>query len=84
MHGLRQRLESQHPNLCTLLNITIAVLLYADDAALPADSLQDLQLSADLFQQFCDENRLFIATSKSYITVFHPEADSGIVYSDGS
>lgn len=49
---LRRRHEEMHPNLCKLLHITIAVLLYADDAALPADSLDDLSLSVRIFEDF--------------------------------
>ena len=49
---LHNRLANLHPRLCKLLHITIAILLYADDAALPADSLEDLALSAAIFEQF--------------------------------
>ena len=39
VRDLRRRLQDVH--------ITIAVLLYADDAALPADSFEDLRLSVE-------------------------------------
>ena len=39
---LRRCLEEEHPNICRLLGVIIAALLYADDAALPADSAEDL------------------------------------------
>ena len=57
---LRQRLEQQHPRLCQLMHITIAVLLYADDAALPADTAEDLALSASIFEQFCNDMHLYV------------------------
>jgi hypothetical protein len=59
---LRRRLGEGHPRLCKLLHITIAILLYADDAALPADSVDDLLLSMEIFEQFCNDMHLFIAT----------------------
>ena len=31
---LRERLEAEHPKLCKLMHLTIAILLYADDAAI--------------------------------------------------
>ena len=49
----------------------IAVLLYADDAALPADSIEDLALSTRILEDFCNEYRLFVSVPKSFITVFH-------------
>jgi hypothetical protein len=77
---MRSHLEASHPRLCRLLGVTIAILLYADDAALPADSAEDLQLLASLFEDFCNLNRLFIATPKTFITVFHSSTDQGVVY----
>eukprot|EP00973_Karenia_brevis_P078866 10945429-Karenia_brevis.AAC.1 len=59
--GLRQKLEELHPRLCRLANLVIAVLLYADDAALPADNAEDLQLSTSIFEDFCNEHELFVA-----------------------
>ena len=53
---LRARLEMDHPNLCVLLGLTLAVLLYADDAALPADSATDLQKSLDIFENIAMKN----------------------------
>ena len=50
--GLRTQLETQHPQLCRLMGITIAILLYADDAALPADSEEDLQRAAAILKIF--------------------------------
>lgn len=43
LNDLRSHLERQHPRLCHLLGIAIAVVLYANDAALPAESDDDLQ-----------------------------------------
>ena len=80
---LRQRIESLHPRLCKLLHVTIALVLYAyyaDDAALPADSVEDLQLVAQIFEQFCNEMCLFRAVPKTYLTVFHADSDGGVVY----
>ena len=48
--GLRERLESEHPRLCKLMDVIVALVLYADDAALPADSAEDLQLAADILE----------------------------------
>ena len=61
---LRARLEGEHPRLCRLYDVTIAVLMYADDAALPADSVEDLILTARIVEDFCNDNRLFIAVPK--------------------
>ena len=81
--GLRLKLESAHPRLCRLMGVIVAVLLYADDAALPADSAEDLQLLATLFEEFCNDRRLFIATPKTFVTVFHPATDIRVIYQDG-
>ena len=81
---LRRQLEEQHPRLCKLMHITIAVLLYADDAALPADSAEDLIFSTKIFEEFCNDMHLYIATSKTFITVFSEESDAGVVYDDSS
>ena len=80
---LRQKIEAAHPRLCKLMGVIVAVILYADDAAIPADSPEDLQLAADIFQDFCNSHRLFIATSKTFVTVFHPVGDTGVVFQDG-
>ena len=74
MNPLRARLQAEHPSLSKLLHITIAILLYAHDAALPADSADGLQHSATIFEQFCNESQL-------YIGVVY---DSASVYVDGS
>ena len=81
--GLRSHLEAVHPHLCRLLGFTIAVILYADDAALPADSEEDLQRMATLFEQFCNDHRLFISTPKTFVTVFHQPSDHGVSCVDG-
>jgi hypothetical protein len=81
---LRRRLEETHPRLCKLFHVTIAILLYADDAALPADTLDDLLMSVKIFEGFCNDMKLYIATAKTHITVFHGDADNGIIYRDGS
>ena len=42
-----------------MLGIIIAALLYADDAALPADNLDDLiQFAVDIFEEFSDDYQL--------------------------
>ena len=56
------------------------MLLYADDAALPADSVEDLQLAAQILEAFCNRHRLFIAVPKTYVTVFHNSDDTSVVY----
>ena len=55
---LRDKLQAAHPRLCKMAHLIIAVLLYADDAALPADTEEDLQLSASIFEDFCNEHEL--------------------------
>eukprot|EP00973_Karenia_brevis_P037468 5168645-Karenia_brevis.AAC.1 len=77
---IRHRLEMRHPRLCRLLNLTVAILLYADDAALPADTAEDLQLSTEIFVQFCNEMHLFVSTSKTVVMVFHAPSDTGVEY----
>jgi hypothetical protein len=81
---LRDRLVEQHPRLCKMCDVIIAVLMYADDAALPADSIEDLIPTARILEEFCNENRLFISVPKSFITVFHHATDVGVVYRDGN
>jgi len=54
---IRLRLESQHPRLCRLYHIVIAILLIADDAALPVDNVEGLQLSMNIFEQFCNDHK---------------------------
>ena len=66
-----------------MLGIIIVALLYADDAALPADNPEDLQASAMLFEHFCNAPRLFISLPKTFITVFHDVSDEGVQYQDG-
>eukprot|EP00973_Karenia_brevis_P036575 5042382-Karenia_brevis.AAC.1 len=83
MSDLRQHLERNHPRLCKLAWLTIAVILYADDAVLPADGPEDLQLLADLFQEFCNSNHLVIAVPKCFLMVFHSSIDSGVAYQSG-
>ena len=57
-----------------------AVLLYADDAALPADSAEDLQLAARIVEEFFNNRQLFTSTPKTFITVFHSTTDAGVTY----
>jgi hypothetical protein len=80
---LRGRLERLHPRLCKLLHITIAVLLYADDAALPADSAEDLELSAKIFEEFCNDMRLYISVGNTFFTVFNNPNYDHVTYSEG-
>ena len=60
--------------------MVLAVVLYADDAAIPADSAEDLQLAAAILEEFCNEHRLFVATPKTFVTVFHPPDDEHVLY----
>eukprot|EP00973_Karenia_brevis_P087561 12140344-Karenia_brevis.AAC.1 len=62
---LRGRLESCHPRLCSLGHVLISIILYADDAALPADSVADLQLSLDIFIEFCNDMHLYVSVAKT-------------------
>ena len=82
INGLKAALESQHPRLCRMAGIIIALLLYADDAAIPAETPEDLQLAAEILEQFCNDNRLYISVPKSFVTVFHAESDDGVRYDD--
>ena len=59
---LRQRLLDKNPRLCSMLGIIIA---------LPPDNLEDLQLAVNIFEEFCNDYQLFIAVSKTFLTVFH-------------
>jgi hypothetical protein len=61
----------------------IAILLYADDAAVPADTSEDLQLAASIVEEFFNKSQLFIAVPKTFVTVFHSTEDAGVVYADG-
>lgn len=79
---VRQRLESLHPRLCKFMHVTISILLYADDAALPADSVEDLALSLQIFVEYYNEMHLFISTAKTYVVVFHNQSDNGVHYMD--
>ena len=63
-------------------NVLDAVLLYADDAAIPADTAKDLQLSADIFAKYCNDHHLFISVPKTLVTVFHVENDENVAYTD--
>ena len=80
---LRQKFLDEHSNLCRMIDVIVALVLYADDAAIPADSISDLQLSLDIFERFCNANRLYIAVSKTFLTVFHNENDKGVVHGNG-
>ena len=80
INGIKERLESRHPRLCTLLGITVALLLFADDAAIPAGSADDLQLAASILEDFCNESHLYISVPKTVLTVFHAADDDGVVY----
>lgn len=55
-----------------------------NDAALPADSLEDLILSMKIFEEFCNDMHLYIAITKTFLTIFHHETDAGVVYDDNS
>ena len=70
--GLRQALVMQHPRLCTLLDVAVAIILYADDAALPADSAIDLQLSAEILESFCKPVTLSLQTTMKKTTKTSP------------
>ena len=78
--GLRQRLESEHPRLCTMMGCIIAILLYADDAAIPADSIDDLRSAAEIAERFFNDSQLYVSTPKTFLTVFHASADDGVKY----
>ena len=80
---LRHRLEAAHPRLCRMGHIIIAILLYADDAALPADTAEDLDLSVQILESFCNEMRLYISVDKTKLTVFHASNDPSVIYQHG-
>ena len=81
---LRRRLESENPCLCKLFGIALAIVLYADEAARPADDLASLQRSLDILVSYCNEHRLYISVPKSFITIFHAENDPSIEYRSGA
>jgi len=37
-----------------------------------------------LFEEFCNDHRLFISTPKSFVTVFHSSQDCNVVYKDNA
>ena len=43
---LRAYLEASRLHICRFMGVLVVIVLYADDAALPADSVEDLQLLA--------------------------------------
>jgi hypothetical protein len=59
------------------------VLLYADDAALPADTAEDLAFSMEIVLAFCNKMKLFISTSKTKLMVFHPQSDTQVTHRNG-
>ena len=63
--GMRVLLEQEHPRLCTLMGYIIAVLFYADDAAMPSHILEDLQLAAFIAEQFFNDSQVYILTPKA-------------------
>ena len=63
-----------------MLDVTVALLLFADDAATPVDSAQDMQLAASISEKFCNESHLFISVPKTFLTIFHPADDHGVTY----
>ena len=84
MEPLRERLTSEHHRICKLLDVMIAILLYADDVALPADSIEDLIVSARILEEFCNDARLFISfptASSQYSTT---RKITGLSIGDGS
>ena len=80
--GLKTTLEAKHTRLCRMAGFIVALLLYADDAAIPADTPADLQLAAEILEQLCNDHRLFISVPQSFVTVFHAESDVGVRYDD--
>ena len=77
---LRHRLDADHPLLCKLMDCYIALLLYAEDAKLPADSAEGLQIAATIEEQFFNDRQPFVAIPKTYVTVLHAHGDTGVVY----
>lgn len=82
--GLQDKIERESPNVCVLMGVAIAIILYADDAAIPANSLEDLQNACRVLEAICNEHQLSIATAKTFLTVFHHEDDRGVVYETGT
>lgn len=82
INDAKAALEARHPRLCKLLDVTIALLMYADDAAIPADTAEDLQLAVEIFESFCNDSKLFISVPKTYLTIFHAPDDDSVRYVD--
>jgi len=64
------------------MGMMVSIILYADDAAIPADSAEDLQLAATLFEEFCSDSRLSISSPTSFVTVFHNASDQRVIYQE--
>lgn len=53
-----------------ILDVIVAILLYADDLCLCAESASDLQLQLDILHRFCEEKGLVVNVAKSEVVVF--------------
>ena len=62
------------------MGVAISIIRYADDADIPAETLEDLRTACRVLKMFCNDHRLYIATAKNFLTVFHHLEDSGVVY----
>ena len=58
-------LESAHSYISSLIDVTVSVVLDTDDTAIPSDSFEDLQLAANILEEFCNCRRLCIPAAKS-------------------
>ena len=54
----------------------LAILLYADDVVILAESEEDFQRILDVLSQWCNKNELFVNPEKSKVVHFRPKSVS--------
>jgi Reverse transcriptase (RNA-dependent DNA polymerase) len=66
-----------------LADVIVALLLYADDLVLLAESATDLQRQLDVLQKFCGERGLVVNVAKTEVVVFATDEHTWNGYVDG-
>ena len=51
--------------------MVVRILMYADDGALVARSMEDLQLMLDILHEYCSKWRLLVNVDKTEVMIFH-------------
>ena len=54
-----------------LRDMVVRILMYADDGALVARSMEDLQLMLDILHEYCSKWRLLVNVDKTEVMIFH-------------